>query len=99
MGDSSQVGNQSNTNEAAKSPSSDPSAVAQGKRGEVVVNVRFQPNGLVLSINHKPENLDAQEWFDRLCRVSGTNFMPLSGGRGAFTIPGDRFQLIWEANS
>jgi hypothetical protein len=99
MDDSSQVEKQSTTNEAAKSTSSDPSAVAQGKRGEVVVNVRFQPNGLVLSINHKPENLDAQEWFDRLCRVSGTSFMPLSGGCGAFCIPGDMFQLIWEANS
>ncbi len=95
MDDSSQVEKQSIT----KTTSSDPSKVAQGKRGEVVVNVRFQPNGLVLSINHKPEHLGAQEWFDRLCRVSGTNFMSLSGGRGAFTIPGDMFQLIWEANS
>jgi len=88
-----------NSSQAEKSTSSDPSAVAQGKRGEVVVNVRFQTNGLVLSINHKPEHLGAQEWFDRLCRVSDTNFMALSGGRGAFRIPGDRFQLIWEANS
>jgi hypothetical protein len=95
MDDSSQIEQQSNT----KTTSSDPSKAAQGKRGQVVLNVRFQPNGLVLAINHKPEHLGDQDWFDRLCRISGTNFMPLSGGRGAFTISGDMFQLIWEANS
>jgi hypothetical protein len=80
-------------------PASNPSAAAQGKRGEVVVNVRFQPNGLVSMINHKPEGISDQEWFDRLCRVASGHFMALSGGRGAFCIPGDTFQLIWEANS
>jgi hypothetical protein len=94
MDDSSQVEQKSHS----KSTSS-PSMAAQGVRGEVVVNVRFQPNGLVLHINNKPQDMGDQEWFDRLCRVASTNFMALSGGRGAFRIPGDQFQLIWEANS
>jgi len=76
----------------------DTSRSAQGARGEVVVNVRFQPNGLVNMINHKPEYLNSQEWFDRLSRAASTYYIALSGGRGAFSIPGDTFQLIWEAN-
>jgi hypothetical protein len=91
MADTSQVD--------TKPTSSLPSVAAQGVRGEVVVNVRFQPNGLVLQINNKPQNLSDQEWFDRLCRVASGCFRALSGGRGAFSIPGDQFQLIWEANS
>jgi len=93
MDDSSQV------EQKTTPPSFDPSRQSQGKRGQVVVNVRFQPNGLVLAINNKPQNLNDQEWFDRLCRVVSTHYMALSGGRGAFSIPGDTFQLIWEANS
>ncbi len=75
-----------------------PHSSAQGKRGEVVVNVRFQPNGLVNMINHKPEHIGDQDWFDRLCRTASSYYRPLSGGRGAFSIPGDTFQMIWEAN-
>jgi len=70
---------------------------SQGTRGEVVVNVRFLPNGLVNNITHKPEHLSHQEWFDRLCRVTSGAFMPLSGGRGAFRIDGADFQLILES--
>jgi hypothetical protein len=86
------------TAEASKH-NSNPSMSAQGLHGEVVVNVRFQPNGLVSMINNKPQGINDQEWFDRLCRVASTYYMALSGGRGAFRIPGDTFQLIWEANS
>jgi hypothetical protein len=78
--------------------SAGPQYAAQGKRGEVVVNVRFQPNGLVNSINNKPEHLGNQDWFDRLCRTASPYFRALSGGRGVFSIPGDTFQMIWEAN-
>jgi len=83
------------TTETAANPAQN----SQGTRGEVVINVRFQPNGLVNSITHKPENLSAQDWFDRLCRVTSGCFMPLSGGRGAFRIDGADFQLILEANA
>ncbi len=95
MNDSAPAQEATNATKAASSPA----ASGQGARGEVVVNVRFQPNGLVNMINHKPQGLNDQEWFDRLCRVASPHYMPLSGGRGAFTIPGDTFQLIWEANS
>ncbi len=92
-------GSTTSITDALKATSSDPAKQSQGKRGVVVVNVRFYPNGLVLNINNKPQDINDQDWFDRLCRVASGHFMPLSGGRGAFCIPGDKFQLIWEANS
>ncbi len=95
MNDSAPAQEAANTTKAASSPSTS----SQGVRGEVVVNVRFQPNGLVNMINYKPQGINDQEWFDRLCRVASSHYMPLSGGRGAFTIPGDTFQLIFESNS
>lgn len=85
--------------EKAAPRASNPAHSGQGVHGVVVVNVRFQPNGLVNMINQKPQGLNDQEWFDRLCRVASGHYLALSGGRGAFSIPGDTFQLIWEANS
>ncbi len=84
--------------EASAKTQADPQYSAQGKRGEVVVNVRFKPNGLVNQINYKPEHIGDQDWFDRLCRTASPYYRALSGGRGAFSIPGDQFQIIWEAN-
>jgi hypothetical protein len=65
-----------------------------GALGQVVVNVRFQPNGLVNTINQRPDGLGPQDWFDRLCRAVPLTYQPLSGGRGAFTIPSAEFDLI-----
>ncbi len=61
--------------------------------GRVVIDVRFHPNGLVNIINQKPANMDPQDWFDFLCKNSAP-YRPLSGGRGNFTIPADRFAEI-----
>jgi hypothetical protein len=65
-----------------------------GVLAEVVVNVRFQPNGLVNTINQRPGRLSPQEWFDILCRAAPLTYQPLSGGRGAFRIGGDDFDVI-----
>lgn len=65
-----------------------------GKLGEVVIHVRFHPTGLVNTINQRPEQISPQDWFDRLCRAAPLTYQPLSGGRGAFRIPGDDFDVI-----
>jgi hypothetical protein len=65
-----------------------------GARAEVVINVRFQPNGLVNTINQRPDRLSPQEWFDFLCRAAPLAYQPLSGGRGAFRIASDDFDVV-----
>ncbi len=62
-------------------------------QGKVVIDVRFHPNGLVNMINHRPANMEPQDWFDFLCRQS-TSYRPLAGGRGTFAIPAERFEEI-----
>jgi len=68
---------------------------AAGNGSEVTILARFHPDGLINTINHRPEHLDPQEWFDRLCLVAPTTYQPLAGGRGAFRIPCDAFDVIW----
>jgi hypothetical protein len=62
-------------------------------RGNVVIDVRFHPNGLVNMINQKPANMAPQDWFDFLCKQSAP-FRPLAGGRGTFAIPTEKFEEI-----
>ncbi len=61
--------------------------------GDVVIEVRFHPNGLVNMINHRPANMEPQDWFDFLC-MNSANYRALSGGRGTFAIPNDKFEEI-----
>ncbi len=61
--------------------------------GNVVIDVRFHPNGLVNMINNRPANMEPQDWFDFLCKNT-VSFRPLSGGRGSFTISNDEFAQI-----
>jgi len=61
--------------------------------GKVVIDVRFHPNGRVNMINNRPANMSAQDWFDFLCKKTGS-FRPLSGGRGSFAIPNEEFAQI-----
>ncbi len=66
-------------------------------RDDVVVNVRFMPNGLVNTIPNLPEAMRPQVWFDHLCRSAPLTYKPLSGGRGTFVIGRDEFATIRSA--
>ncbi len=55
---------------------------------EVMIHVRFAPNGSVTEIAERPESMTAQGWFNLLTERVGTTFQALSGGRGVFRIPG-----------
>lgn len=82
-------------------PGSDLSGLPAGDRGqtngrEVVIYARFRPNGLIDTINHRPEGFDPQAWFDHLCLMVPACYQPLAGGRGAFRLQGDVFDRIWQ---
>lgn len=61
---------------------------------EVLVHVRFLPNAEIFSIDEKPENLSAKEWFNRLLGAASPHYQVLAGGRGFFRIPRASFEAI-----
>lgn len=54
--------------------------------GQVVIRVRFSPDGSVAEIGERPAQLSPQAWFDRLSDKAGNFYQPLSGGRGVFRV-------------
>lgn len=65
---------------------------------EVLIYVRFAPDGLVTDIGERPQAATAQGWFDYLSAQVGESFQPLSGGRGLFHVDReliDRFQATF----
>ncbi|WP_395666590.1 hypothetical protein [Methylocella sp.] len=71
-----------------------PAAPTLADLGDVLVNVRFFPDGKVNTIDNCPRNLDKQAWFYALCRLEPFRFHTLAGGRGHYRIPFARFQQI-----
>lgn len=53
---------------------------------EVMVHVRFAPDGTVTEIGERPAETAAQHWFNRLSQQAGTSYQALSGGRGLFRL-------------
>jgi hypothetical protein len=53
---------------------------------DVMIHVRFTPDGTVAEIGERPGTTSAQSWFDYLTERVGESFQPLSGGRGLFRV-------------
>lgn len=53
---------------------------------EVMIHVRFAPDGVVVEIGERPGAASPQSWFDYLTARVGESFQPLSGGRGLFRV-------------
>lgn len=53
---------------------------------EVVIHVRFAPNGRVIQISERPAKLTPNQWFDVLHTRAGSAYRPLARGRGAFRL-------------
>jgi hypothetical protein len=54
--------------------------------GNVIIHVRFAPNGTVVEISERPAALNPQDWFNFLSDKAGTVYQTLSGGRGVFRL-------------
>jgi hypothetical protein len=52
----------------------------------VIIHVRFAPNGTVVEISERPQGLSPQDWFNFLSDKVGMEYQPLSGGRGVFRL-------------
>jgi hypothetical protein len=77
-----------------KAKSAVPASRSEGKCDEVLIHVRFHPNGLVNTIDHCPENLSLQDWFYRLCYAAPANYQVFAGGRGVFRMQRSCFEAI-----
>jgi len=52
----------------------------------VLIHVRFSPDGVVTEIGERPGATAPQQWFNFLAEKVGESFQPLSGGRGVFRV-------------
>lgn len=56
------------------------------ENSQVMIHVRFAPNGMVTEIGERPPGASAQEWFNRLSQHTGIGYQTLSGGRAVFRV-------------
>lgn len=61
---------------------------------EVLIHVRFSPDGSVTEIGERPAAESAQAWFNRLTDRAGMRYQPLSGGRGLFRLRRDEVDAL-----
>lgn len=54
--------------------------------GQVIIHVRFAPDGSVVEIGERPAGTSPQDWFNCLSHNAGTGYQTLSGGRGLFRV-------------
>lgn len=65
----------------------------------VIIHVRFVPNGSVVEIGERPSPLNPQEWFNFLSDNAGDTYQALAGGRGVFRIPPDALDGLKAAST
>lgn len=61
---------------------------------EVMILVRFAPNGTVTEIGQRPGALSAQDWFNLLTSTTQDNYETLSGGRALFRVPAAELEAL-----
>ncbi|MEW6682492.1 MAG: hypothetical protein AB1451_06165 [Nitrospirota bacterium] len=53
---------------------------------QIMIHVRFAPDGTVKEIGERPPGITAQEWFNHLSRNTQNCYQIFSGGRGIFRL-------------
>ena len=67
--------------------------MSEEEENQVVVHVRFAPNGDVVEIGERVTGKNPQEWFNFLSeRFGGENYLGLFGGRGVFRLTKDQLE-------
>lgn len=52
----------------------------------IMIHVRFAPNGAVVEIGERPAAMSPQDWFNALSTKAGNAYQTLAGGRGLFRL-------------
>jgi len=61
------------------------------QENQIMIHVRFAPNGTVTEIGERPSALSSQDWFNHLSKNSGDYYQSFSGGRGLFRLTREQF--------
>ncbi len=61
---------------------------------QIMIHVRFSPDGTVREIGERPLTLNAQDWFNRLSNEAASTYQALSGGRGLFRLSPVQLQSL-----
>ncbi len=61
---------------------------------QIMIHVRFAPNGTVSEISARPGAITDQEWFNYLSRNTADCYESLSGGRGLFRVPSEQLAAL-----
>ncbi len=61
---------------------------------QVMIHVRFSPDGTVREISARPRTLSEQDWFNRLSTEAASAYQALSGGRGLFRLSSAQLQSL-----
>ncbi len=71
-----------------------PVAPTDERPDEVLIHVRFYPNGEISTIDACPDQLSSLAWFERLRSAATRHYQTLAGGRGFFRLPRGTFDSI-----
>ena len=61
---------------------------------EIMIHVRFSPDGTVASIGECPGELSTQDWFNLLASSTIDSYETLSGGRALFRLPRQQVEQL-----
>ena len=61
---------------------------------EVLIHVRFRPDGQIATIDGCPDGVSLQDWYVRLREAGTQHYQTFAGGRGFFRIPRELFESI-----
>jgi len=62
--------------------------------GQVMIHVRFSPDGTVVEISERPGLYTPQQWYNYLCDNVSDRYQPLSGGRGVFRLTREQLDMF-----
>lgn len=66
----------------------------ESKPDLVLINIRFNPDATIFTIDGRPRHLSAQDWFRRLWFAPASTYQTFAGGRGHFRIPRRDFEAL-----
>lgn len=67
------------------------------ENNEIMIHVRFAPNGAVTEISDCPTDASPQKWFDFLSRSTSNSYASLSGGRGVYRMSREQVVSLKDA--
>lgn len=82
-----------------KAKSAVPAGRGEERIDEVIIHVRFLPNGLVNTIDKCPEGVSHQDWFYRWCYGAPQHYQVFAGGRSVFRMQRSHFEVILSQNA